>query len=80
LFFAGGLFFHSDLLSVGFLFAGIALVNGANYWYIQNYAGHLFLPVRRNLLTQIELWTERPVGISGGRAEPGDCHPDEQQR
>ncbi len=57
LFLAGGLVSGWDLLPVGFLFAAVAMVNGANLWYIKRHTYYSLHPVPQDILTQIELWT-----------------------
>ena len=61
LFSAGGIFSGWDLLPVGFLFVAVAVVNGANLWYIKKHTYYSLHPVRRDILSQIELCTRTAI-------------------
>jgi hypothetical protein len=61
LFLAGGMFSGWDLLPVGFVFAAVAVVNGANLWYIKKRTYYSQHPFPRDILTQIELWTRTAI-------------------
>jgi hypothetical protein len=59
LFFAGGVFSGWDLLPVVLLFAAVAVVNGANLWYLKKRGDFSLHPAPKDILTQIELRSKK---------------------
>ena len=55
IFFAVGFFFNQDLLQVGFIFLGVALVNGVNVWIVKNLKGNAWDPLEGNILSYVHL-------------------------